>query len=410
VKPNLHLWFVPLGIIPDMPTTEPTGTEFEPYRLKIEQISDLIAGHAAEAEENRYLNSEVAQAMARAGLYRVAAPRSIGGGEVHPSTQIRVIEAVSEIDGAAGWNLMIGIEVMGILASVYPPALVQRLYADPELIISGALNPLGSATRADGGYLVSGQWPFASGIHNAHYFWGQCIVREEGKPAQDDQGVVLIEALFSQEKFEIVDTWDVAGLRGSGSHDVKVNNLFVPEELVSQVSRHPGHEQGTLYRLPLFSRLAYNKVGVATGIARSAIASFKTLATTKTPRGTFNKLRERTDAQLAIAEAELRLGQARAYVMEATDELWTTVDQRRKPELEQRVKVHLACAGAVADAVSVVSGLYTAAGASANFHSSPLEKHMRDVRVVPQHIMVSSQFTQAAGRVLLGLDSSTFLF
>lgn len=384
--------------------------EFEPYRLEIEQLSDLIRRHADEAEANRYLNQEVAGAMAKAGLYRVAAPRSIGGGEVHPSTQVRVIEAVSEIDGAAGWNLMIGIEVMGILASVYPPALVERIYADRELIISGALNPLGGAIHSDGGYLISGQWPFASGIHNAHYFWGQCILHEDGKPVRDDQGVVLIEALFSRENFEIVDTWDVAGLRGSGSHDVKVENLFVPEEMISRVSRNPGHERGTLYRLPLYSRLAYNKVGVATGIARAAIAAFRTLATTKTPRGTFSKLRERTDAQLAIAEAELRLGQARAYVMEATDELWSAVDQGDKPELEQRARVHLACAGAVADAVSVVSGLYTAAGASANFYSSPLEKHMRDVRVVPQHIMVSSQFTQAAGRVLLGLDSGTFLF
>ena len=384
--------------------------EFEPYRLKIEQLSGLIRSHADEAEANRYLNHEVAQAMARAGLYRVAAPRSIGGGEVHPSTQIRVIEAVSELDGAAGWNLMIGIEVMGILASIYPPELVKRLYADPELIISGALNPLGSAERSDGGYLVSGQWPFASGIHNAHYFWGQCILREDGEPVRDDQGVVLIEALFSRDDFEIVDTWDVAGLKGSGSHDVKVDNLFVAEELVSRASRNPGHESGTLYRLPLYSRLAYNKVGVATGIARAAIESFKTLATTKTPRGTVSKLRERTDAQLALAEAELRLGQARSYVMEATNALWATVDRGDKPVLEQRARVHLACAGAVADAVEVVAGLYTAAGASANFRSSPLEKHMRDIRVVPQHIMVSSQFNQAAGRVLLGLESGTFLF
>jgi alkylation response protein AidB-like acyl-CoA dehydrogenase len=290
--------------------------EFEPYQQKIEALSDLIRGHAAEAEANRYLNQEVALAMAKAGLYRVAAPRSFGGGEVYPSTQIRVIEAVSEIDGATGWNLMIGIEVMGILASVYHPSLVERIYADPELIISGALNPMGSATQADGGYLVSGQWPFASGIHNAHYFWGQCILQQDGESVRDDQGVVLIEALIARDSFEIVDTWDVAGLRGSGSHDVKVEKLFVPEERVSRVSRKPGHEAGTLYQLPLFSRLAYNKVGVATGIARAAIESFRTLATAKTPRGTFNKLRERTDAQLAIAEAELRLGQARAYVME----------------------------------------------------------------------------------------------
>jgi alkylation response protein AidB-like acyl-CoA dehydrogenase len=389
---------------------ELNDAEFDTYRLQIERLSGLIRDHADEAEANRYLSQDVAQAMAEAGLYRVAAPRSIGGGEVHPSTQIRVIEAVSELDAAAGWNLMIGIEVMGILASVYPPEMVKEVYSDPRLIISGALNPMGRATQSDGGYVVSGQWPFASGIHNAHYFWGQCVLQENGENVRDAQGVVMIEALISRDNFEIVDTWDVSGLRGSGSHDVRVDNHFVPEERVSHVSRNPGHEQGTLYRLPLYSRLAYNKVGVATGIARAAIDSFRTLATTKTPRGTFNKLRERTDAQLAIAEAELRLGQARAYVMEVSNELWSCVAEGHKPDLEQRARVHLACAGAVSDAVSVVSGLYTAAGASANFRSNPLEKHMRDVRVVPQHIMVSSQFTQAAGRVLLGLDSGTFLF
>jgi indole-3-acetate monooxygenase len=385
-------------------------SEFEPYRLRIEALSGLILEHADEAEANRHLNPEVAVAMAQAGLYRVAAPKSTGGGEVHPATQIRVIEAVSELDGSAGWNLMIAIEVMGILASVYPPDVVRRLYADPGLIISGALNPLGRAEKVAGGYLISGQWPFASGIHNAHYFWGQCIVQRNGEAVRDERGVELIEAMISRDDFEIVDTWDVAGMRGSGSHDVKVDQVFVADEMISRVSRQPGHETGTLYRLPLYSRLAYNKVGVATGIARAAINHFRTLATSKTPRGMVNKLRERTDAQLAIAQAELQLGRARAYVMETTAELWDTVESGQKPTAELRARVQLACAGAVDEAVAAVSRVYSAAGASANFRASPLERCMRDIRVVPQHIMVSPQFNQSAGRVLLGLDSGTFMF
>jgi len=174
---------------------------------RILQLKPLIETHANHAEERRQLCNQVARAMARAGLYRVAAPPRLGGDEAHPVTQIRTIEAVSEINGATGWNLMIGIETMGILGSVCNPAVTEKIYADPELIISGSLNPLGTAVREAGGYRVNGQWPFASGIHNAHYFWGQSIVHQDGQPLKDAKGYVFCEALVPVEQAEILDTW-----------------------------------------------------------------------------------------------------------------------------------------------------------------------------------------------------------
>jgi alkylation response protein AidB-like acyl-CoA dehydrogenase len=384
--------------------------ELDGYRRKIEEIVPLIRAHADEAERNARLSQEVAEAMARAGLYRVAAPRSLGGGETHPFTQIGVIEQVASADGSAGWNLMIGIETTGILGSALAHERAEAMYADPLLIIAGALNPKGTAEAMDGGYRVSGQWPFASGCHNCQYFWGQCIVHENGERVHDEQGQVkLLEVVVPAADFEIVETWDVAGLRGSGSHDIAVRDLFVPADMTTGATRQPSVERGPLFRVPLYTRLAYNKVGVATGIARAAIDHFRDLASAKTPRGSRSLLNERVDAQLAMANAEATLRSARAFVFEAVGELWETVVAGDRPTLEQRAMVQLACSHATSAAVNAVGYIHAAAGASANFRDNPLERCFRDVQVVRQQIMASPQWIRSAGRVLLGLDSDSFI-
>lgn len=391
-----------------------SDAEFEYYRKDIESLIPLIKQHADQADEQCYLPDEVAHAMATAGLYRVAAPQAVGGGETHPITQIRVIEAISEADGATGWTLMIGIETLGIAGAGFPPEQAKTFFSDPHFIVAGALNPLGHAERRDDsrgkGYVVSGTWPFASGCHNASYFWGQCIVYEHGERLRDDRGTVLCEVLVPREEFEILDTWNVSGLRGSGSNDVKIDQVFVPDERITMVTRKPLFDPGTLFRLPLYCRLAYNKVGVATGIARAAIHHFVELATEKTPRGSVSKLRERADAQFAVAEAEYELRAARAFVFDAISEVWDEVDAGNRPSVKQRALVQLACSGAATAAFNAVEKVHRAAGASANFKSNPLERCMRDVMVVRQHIMVSPQWIQAVGRALLEMETETFLF
>ena len=376
-------------------------------------LTPLVREHADEAERERRLPRQVADAMALAGLHRVAAPRSVGGGECDPVTQIETIEVISAADGASGWNLMIGIENQGFIGAVLPLETARKLFADSALIVAGALNPLGRARRADGGLIVSGQWPFASGCHNAGWFWGQCILMDGDEPARNQAGgAELREALIPASEFEIVDTWHVSGLRGSGSHDVAVHEVFVPDEYVTALLSGGMRlrETGTLYRFPPFNRLAYNKVGVATGIARGAIDHFKQLATEKLPRGSRKLLRDKVSVQLAVAEAETQLRSARAFVLDAVGEVWSATEEGRETTAEQRALVHLACSNACTASIRAVEIVHTAAGTTANFTSSPLERCMRDVRVVPQHIMVSPQWTEVAGRVLLGLEGDSPFF
>lgn len=378
------------------------------YVARARGLQPLVRECADEAERDRRLPKRLVEAMAAAGLYRVAAPASVGGGETEPGTQIRVIEAISEADGAAGWTLMIGIEAMGFLGAALPFEVARRLYADSGLVVAGALNPLGSAQPARGGYKVSGQWPFASGCDAAQFFWGQCVVYHDRERVREDDGrVKLVEVVLPREDFEILDTWHVSGLRGSGSHDVRASDVFVPEEMTTAVSNWGLREKGPLFRMPPFSRLAYNKVGVATGIARAAIEHFKELAQAKVPRASTVPLRERLTAQLAVAEAETELGSARAWVFDTVGEVWSAVVAGSRVSPEQRARVQLACSNACSAAVRAVDKVHCAAGTTANFLASPLERCFRDVQVVRQHITVSPQWFEAAGRVLLGLDSGS---
>jgi hypothetical protein len=190
------------------------------------------------------------QALSGAGLFRIAGSRRVGGAEATPREQILAIEAISEGDGAAGWALMIGIEVLGFASGLLRPDVAEEVIAKhPETVFCGALNPLGRATPVAGGFRVSGQWPFASGCLHSDWFWGQCLV--EGR-----ERLETVEVLVPRNEFRVLDTWHVAGLRGSG-HDVELE--------VSCPSASPRwwaavYETGPLFRMPPFSRLAYNRI------------------------------------------------------------------------------------------------------------------------------------------------------
>lgn len=361
-------------------------------------LQPMVRKAADEAERERRLPAEVARAMAKAGLYRVSAPHSFQGAEASPRTQIEVIEAISYADGAAGWNLMIGIESFGLVSLGFPKGA--ELFSDPLAILSSSTAAFGRAELVDGGYEVSGDWQFVSGVHNCTWFGGLSVVHENGEPKV---GVPPIFPVMSASDIEIIDAWNVSGLRGSGSHDVKVRKAFVPTDQAAQFGT-PATMESPLNRIPSGSRLAYNKVGVGFGIARAAIDHFLDLAHDKVPRFSGAKLRERPTAQRAVAMAEARLRGARAFVFEAVDEAWDAALSERRMTPRERALLQIACsdsAQACAEAVDIIA---EAAGTTANQLDSPLERHARDVRVIRQHMTVALHHIDDAGRVLLGLD------
>lgn len=385
----------------------------------------LVREHADEAERLRHLPAPVARAFAAAGLYRIAAPRACGGEAADPCMQIRTIETISEADGSAGWNLMIGVETFGLVA----PGLGQcpELIDDPGVILCSSTAAVGRADAVPGGYRVSGQWQFVSGCHNSDLFGATVRLYADGEPVPDRGNQY---AILERADFEIIDTWHVAGLRGSGSHDVKVDGAFVPEARIvpplggdnrfalqggvtlARQMRMSDHtetaatdraREDALLRFPLGARLAYNKVAVALGIARAGLSAFTDLAAGKVPRFSSRSLRERGSTQQAVAVAEARVRSARAAVLTEAGELWQTVLDGATPTTRDLAAFQAVCSLAVADTCAAVDLLADAAGTTSNMEGHPLERIARDIRVVRQHATVASHHLQDAGRVLLGL-------
>ena len=258
-------------------------------------LQPMVAARASAAEAAASPDADVVTAMADAGLFRLCVPASLGGAETDPLTTIDAIEAIAAADGAAGWVLMIGVETTGLGSAWLRRSTAEEVVgAHPDVVICGALNPVGRARPVEGGYVVNGQWPFASGCQRADWFWCQSYV-EGGERGE------AVETLVPRDDYDVLLTWNAPGLRGSGSHDVVVRDVFVPDARVTR-TRHDRMQHDTpLFRLPQMSRLAYNKVGVATGIARAAIDHLVTLASERTPRLSGGLMRERPRVQAAVA-------------------------------------------------------------------------------------------------------------
>lgn len=361
-------------------------------------LEGLVRAHADEAEVIRRLPAPVAQAFAASGLYRIAAPESLSGFDADPATQMAVIETVSRFDGSAGWNLMIGIETFALLA----PGCTEcrALIEDPSVVLASSTAAVGRADREGDGYRVSGRWQFVSGCHNAAVFGATVRLYEDGEPVSANR-----YAMIPLPDFQIEDTWNVGGLRGSGSHDVRVEDVWVPQsQIVAPLGG--GEEESNQLRFPLGSRLAFNKVAVALGIARAGIDAFIDLAEGKVPRFTSRSLRERPASQRAIAEAEVRVMKGAALVRTLLDDMWGKVVGRAHISTRERALFQLACSDAVRGCVEAVDLLCDAAGTTANQQEHPLERIARDVRVVRQHVTVASHQIDDAGRVLLGLPAT----
>ena len=356
---------------------------------------DVVRRHADDADKNRQLSAPVAESFAELGLYRLAAPVPCGGADADPETQMRVIEVISRADGSSGWNLMIGIETFGLVGPSMATCL--DLISDPNAIMSSSTAAVGSAVQCKGGWRVSGQWQFASGIHNAHVF-GAMVRRFDGEPPMDE---TLFYAILPNTDYEILDTWHVSGLRGSGSHDVLIEEKFVPTD---RLVATPGH--GTMpsnqLKIPLGVRLTFNKVAVGLGIARAGIDAFKALTQEKRPRFSNKTLRLRRFSQRAVAHAEVRIRGARAAVYEHVRTVWDKVSSDQELSDEDRAIAHLLASDAAKAAVDCVEYLQEAAGTSANRLDHPLERIGRDVKVVRQHATVAPHHIDDAAAVLLG--------
>lgn len=359
------------------------------------RAGQVIAPLSARIEAERRLPPEAVGALVEAGVFKLLVPASLGGAEASLGTFLAVLEAIGHADGSAGWCAMIGAS-SGLMSGFLDPDVARRVYGPPDAVTCGVFAPFGRAVPVDGGYRVSGRWPFASGCQHSQWRMGGAKV--EG---QDE----VRHMLFSADEARVVDTWDASGLRGTGSHDLEVSEVFVPASRSFSLLADRPRESSAIFALPFYGVLASGIAAVALGIARASVDALVALAGAKQPQGSRRSLAHREGIQLAVARAEAKLAAGRAFLDDAAARAVAETEQDGAASVQARARLRLAASHAVTESAAAVDLMYEAGGGTSVYARHPLQRHFRDIHVATQHIMVGPASTSLAGRVLLGLDT-----
>jgi alkylation response protein AidB-like acyl-CoA dehydrogenase len=379
----------------------------------IETLRPEIVAGADEAQRLRRLPDDLVDRLVDAGFFRFTLPRELGGENASSMDTIAILEAMAAIDASVAWNVMLGSEINAMAAGGMDPELASEVYLDnPRVIMCGGGGPGSTPPRAerqkDGGVKVWGQATFISGCHNADYcFMGAPLMKGDA-PEIDARGMPIFKLWFlARDQWEILDTWDVAGLRGSGSHDVKADGAHVPEkflgvELMSLPTRYDNPD----YRIPIPLRLAYNKVAIALGVAKGTLETFSDIAQSKIPMLSTSTLRNRPIAQYRMGECTAQYRAMRTYVMTAMQDVENELEAGAAlPSAATTQAARLACVHATNECMKVVDVLHTCAGTSGMRTFSPLERKLRDAHGCATHRWVAHPLYQDLGAILLGHDA-----
>jgi indole-3-acetate monooxygenase len=375
-------------------------------------LAPRIRARAAEIEAARELPKELVMDLAQAGLFKVAVPESEGGLGADIITTLRVIEEVARADGSTGWCLAMGINTFRQSAQLAPAVRREIFYSDPVGVSAGSANPRGRAMAVPGGYRITGHWFFASGCMHSSALHGACRVFDRDAPRLRPNGDQEVRIAFFHPKSvaRIIDTWDVSGMRGTGSHDIEVEDLFVPEERTFSAAERRARVTGPINRMHGFDLAGCGFCCVGLGVARAAIDAFVELAQVKVPRGASDLLRDRPMVQTVVGEAEALLRSGRALLFDVVEEMWETVLAARPIAERQRGDLRLAMTHAAQHAAKATHMVCASAGTTSIFTSSPLERYARDAEVVTRHNQLQVVNYEAVGRTMLGLESNSPLF
>lgn len=365
---------------------------------RIHSIAPLVDRHRSEFDALRRLPVPVTDAMRDADLFRLWIPRSLGGAEISPHDFVEVVEAAAALDGSFGWCLT-NANTIGRMVAYLAPEIARDWVNGPDCQMAGSTASLGIARRAAGGFMVTGRWPFTSGISSARRLIGLCKIEGDGDPSNP----ALIFCHFAANEIEIIDTWFVSGLKGTGSHDFAVGNLFVPLDHTHGFVDAEAHHDGSLYRFPIVPMLTLSVSIVPLGIAKAAVQAFIDLSG-RTVAGTTLPLREREMIQTDLARAEALRRSGKALILSALQDLEDALAVGGQPLIDARAFFRVALAHSAEASLRAVEMVASAAGAAAISENGRLERCLRDVQAAVKHVAMSPHNFTTGGQVMLGLD------
>ena len=379
----------------------------------VESVRDTLEAGAGEGEATATLPQASVDALYDSGLLRLKLPHVLGGAEADLVTQLDVLEAVSEIEPSAGWCLMIGAASLGGVGAFLSGDAIEEIFVggNPPKT-AGVFAPFGKAVPVDGGYLVTGRWSFASGIRHSDWIsaGARVVTEDAASPAGNDGRLGMaaqVRVTIRTSEVKIHDNWRVMGLRGTGSCDFSVENLFVPDGFAFDVSLTEPLRGGAMYRLGRPAFVTNEHSAFALGVARRALDAVLEVGQSKT-RGytSVNPLARRPAFQRMLSECDLKLRALRALNVEILEEAWQAVCEGHPPAPPLQAQMRSLCTYTTDVAVEVTTQAFRYAGGVALFDSSILQRCLRDINAAAQHQMVSDAAYENHGQFLLGLPDA----
>ncbi|PIC55933.1 acyl-CoA dehydrogenase [Sporosarcina sp. P12(2017)] len=359
---------------------------------RFDQVLTEVRARRDEFEKKRHVPKDMIVQLKKMGVYRAHTPQCLGGDGSSPMEFLKLIESISEADGSAGWVASFGSAAVYLAA--LPGETLAKLYANgPDVAFAGGLFPVQPAERVNGGWIVNGLWKFASGCKGADILGVGIGTGEGGKP---------LTAVLRPEDVEIIENWEVIGMRGTGSHDLRVKDVFVPDEWTFVRGGTPSIEE-PISQYPSIAYAAQVLAVVNLGVARAALNEISLMAGRSGITGA-PKMADRAYVRISVAKAEAKLRSARAFFYEATESAWESIQKGEGVSADQTSMLRLAAAQAAREGASAVQSAYLLAGTTAIYDGHPLQRYLRDAMVVTQHAFLNESMYDGAGSVHLGVQ------
>lgn len=374
---------------------------------RAEAVRPEVAAASTEIEATRRLPPALLNRLHDAGLFRLLLPRSSNGIETDPVTFFHVIETIARADASTAWCLS---QAGGcaMSAAYLDLPVAHAIFGDPRAVLAWGPGPRVKAVECEGGYRVTGVWSFASGGRHATWLGAHCpIYAADGSPKRDVNGEQLERTMLVRtEDVAWTDIWNTVGLRGTASDQFALDDFFVrADHSITREFDRECREGGPLYRMSAGTCYQVGFAGVACGIARGALDNFVDVARNKVPRGMKSPLRDNAVVQSGLAQAEVNLRAARAFLLQSMADIWKDLVAGNSITVEQRVIIRMAATHAIHKGREAVDFAYNAAGATAIFEGHPLERRFRDIHTVTQQLQGRLSHFETVGAWMLGVDA-----
>jgi len=369
----------------------------------VESLRGVFLAGSDEGEAAGTLPQSTVDAIYDSGLFSFKTPQVLGGAEADAMIQMDVIEAASRIESAAGWCLMIGAGSLSGMAAFLPNEAIDEIFVGgtaPKT--AGVAAPTGKATLVEGGYRVSGRWAFASGIRHSQWVGFGAMVADGNSTLQQVRMVV------PTSQVQIHDNWDVLGLRGTGSCEFSLSDVFVPQRFTWGGAEAKPLRGGPNFLLGRPGMQTTGHCGFALGVGRRALDAVTELAKQKKRgyRGNEVLVADRGSFQRFLGESDLRLRAAKALCMETIEEAWESVCQGITPPPPLQIRLRASGTYSTTEASDIVSQAFRFGGGTAMYNSHILQKCLRDINASAQHQMVSDRAYENHGQFILGFPGA----